>query len=96
MGERARRTESSAANVSKLVTDMAGDGLVTRAPSALDGRVLLVSVTPAGATAVREAWNAYLDRVSVVFEPLPDVTRASIREALDTLFDALPDDERPR
>lgn len=91
MHELARRTETSAANVSKLVAEMEADGLVTRERDAADARVLLAAATPLGATALREAWDAYLDRVATVFAEMPEATRGEVGAALDALIAALPE-----
>lgn len=91
MRELARRTETSAANVSKLVAEMEADGLVTRERDPTDARVLRAAATPHGATALREAWDAYLDRVATVFADMPAATRAQVAEALDALLGALPE-----
>lgn len=43
--------------VSNLLRSLTGTGLVARAPSTTDGRVQLVSITPA-ATAILDAWRS--------------------------------------
>lgn len=91
MRELARRTETSAANVSKLVTEMEADGLVMRERDPADARVLHATATPLGATALREAWDSYVERVATVFTDMPEATRAQVAMALEALLAALPE-----
>jgi DNA-binding MarR family transcriptional regulator len=91
MRELARRTETSAANVSKLVAEMEADGLVTRERDPSDVRVLRAAATPLGAGALRDAWDAYLDRVATVFADMPEETRAEVGAPLDALLATLPE-----
>ena len=64
MGELSRRMMVTNGNVTGIAERLAGEGLVTRAPSATDRRTQMVSLTPAGRSnfrtmaRVHEGWIA--------------------------------------
>jgi DNA-binding MarR family transcriptional regulator len=72
------------------VRRMADRGLVRRTPSATDGRVTDVEVTEQGMKAIKDAAPAHVALVRrLFFDGLPKGLEASLRDALDGIYDAV-------
>jgi DNA-binding MarR family transcriptional regulator len=71
--------------MTQLVTRLERDGLVTRAPSADDGRVVLVEVTPAGSDLVARRRAQRAAALAELMRRLEPAERAAVRAALPAL-----------
>lgn len=82
MGELSRRMMVTNGNVTGIAERLAGDGLVTRAPSTTDRRTQMVRLTPAGRRSFRtmarihEGWIA---------DMLGDLDRSELAALMDAL-----------
>jgi DNA-binding MarR family transcriptional regulator len=64
--ELARREQITPQAMGATIASLDQRGLVTRRPDAVDGRRMILSLTPAGRTAVGSGRSAVVDRVAVV------------------------------
>jgi len=71
--------------MTQLVSRLERDALVGRAGHPDDGRVVVVSITPAGRRAVRRRRAARAERLSALLAALPAADRAAIAAALPAL-----------
>ena len=71
--------------MTQLVSRLERDGLAGRAGHPDDGRVVVVSITPAGRRAVRRRRAARAERLSALLAALPAADRAAIAAALPAL-----------
>ena len=90
LGELARRTDMDPAATGRQIRQLEHEGLVTRGPSAADGRVTVVRVTPRG-RAVRGRVSAVRDQH---MEDVLDTWSATDRATLARLLERLVDDLR--
>jgi DNA-binding MarR family transcriptional regulator len=90
LGELARRTEMDPAATGRQIRSLEDEGFVHRGPSADDGRVTVVRVTPAGREARRrisEVVGSHMEEVIASWSP-------DDRDALARLLTRLVDDLR--
>lgn len=71
--------------VSRMVTKLEREGLLTRTPDENDARSVRVSATPLGVDAHRELRKVRTSTVARSMELLPDITRATLLDALPAL-----------
>ncbi len=89
LGELARRTEMDPAATGRQIRQLEDEGFVQRGPSAEDGRVTVVRVTPAGRDARRrigEVVGSHMEDVLATWSP---GHRAALAELLTRLVDDL-------
>jgi DNA-binding MarR family transcriptional regulator len=89
LGELARRTEMDPAAAGRQIRQLEEDGFVHRGPSADDGRVTVVRVTPAGREARRrisEVIGSHMESVIAAWSP---DDRAALAALLTRLVDDL-------
>lgn len=72
-------------SITKLVTKLEGDGLVTRTQDPDDGRVVNVSATQAGRTLIEETRRRKTTWLAARIKELPPEEQACIAEVLDVL-----------
>lgn len=83
------RVVLSRTRVSRLVDEMAGDGLVERRPDPDDGRATHAHLTDAGHAALRRAAPTYLSSIQTHFSRhLTDRQLVTLRTGLEQLLDA--------
>ncbi|HUG41663.1 MAG TPA: helix-turn-helix domain-containing protein [Longimicrobiales bacterium] len=87
--ELAESEQVTAATMSRLVSGLAGSGLVSRDGDARDRRRVRVVATAAGRAALEAARGRRVDRVVALLSGLGPVERRSVREAVAILEDAL-------
>lgn len=89
MKDLAARTVLTRSRVSKLVDEMAAEGLVERRRDAADGRSSIVALTPAGRRALRKGAPIYLDGIAEHFTAhLRDDEKRVVTEALERVVEA--------
>lgn len=81
LGELARLLALHKANATRIVDRLERKGLVARARSSLDGRVVVATITPAGKQAARRPTTAALDLLSRL-EALPPRDLLAVDRAL--------------
>lgn len=86
-----RALDLDAGYLSRILSQFAAAGLVTREPSATDGRRLLVRLTPAGQEAFTELDTAQSTAVEGLLAPLDQMQRAELAAAMGRLRRALGD-----
>jgi DNA-binding MarR family transcriptional regulator len=89
LGELARRTEMDPAATGRQIRQLEEDGFVRRGPSADDGRVTVVRVTPRGSDARRriaEVIGSHMEGVVTAWSP---ADRAELARLLTRLVDDL-------
>ncbi len=84
--EIARLSGVSTAAVSGVVKTLERDGLATRRRDQADGRLVTVSVTPAGVTKLREAYGRQNQREQEVFAALSKRELRAFTETMRTLL----------
>lgn len=83
------RVVLSRTRVSRLVTELEGEGLVVRRPDPDDGRATLATITPRGIEAFRRAAPVYLAGIDEYFNRhLTVVQQRAIVSALQRVLDA--------
>lgn len=85
MGDLARVTNTTQANTTGMVARLEKRGLVVRAQSAGDRRLVEVSLTDEGKAAVAESRAALADRVGLVTRDMTDGDRAELTCLLQKL-----------
>ena len=75
----------SAPSTTRLVAELEGKGLVTRATDPADGRAILISITETGITTIAAARAARAEMVAELFEGLEPHEVAAITAALPAL-----------
>ncbi len=75
----------SAPSTTRLVAELEGKGLVTRATDPADGRAILISITPTGVETIAAARAARAAMVAELFESLEPHEVAAITAALPAL-----------
>ena len=75
----------SAPSTTRLVAELEGKGLVTRATDPADGRAILISITPTGVETIAAARAARAAMVAELFESLEPREIAAITAALPAL-----------
>lgn len=89
MQDLSERVTLSRSRVSRLVDDLAREGLVERRPDPDDGRATLACLTPSGRGALRRAAPVYLRGIERYFTSyLDDGERATVAAALQRVIDA--------
>jgi DNA-binding MarR family transcriptional regulator len=74
MTDLAKATALSPSRMTRLVDDLKARGLVTKRPSAKDGRGNVATLTPAGLAKLRAAWRVHLAGVrALVFDHVDPV-----------------------
>jgi DNA-binding MarR family transcriptional regulator len=63
MSELGQRAVLSRTRVSRVIDELAGDGLAERQPDQADGRSSFAVLTPAGRNALRRAWPVYREAI---------------------------------
>jgi DNA-binding MarR family transcriptional regulator len=83
------RVVLSRTRVSRLVTELEGEGLVERRPDPADGRATLATITRAGRAALRRAAPVYLAGIDEHFNRhLTMAQRRTIARVLQRVLDA--------
>ena len=75
----------SAPSTTRLIAELEGKGLVTRATDPADGRAILISITPTGVETIAAARAARAAMVAELFESLEPKEIAAITAALPAL-----------
>jgi DNA-binding MarR family transcriptional regulator len=75
--------------VSSIVARLVGNGLVRREPSRLDGRRVVLTITPAGRRRLRIGATTPIARLIGALEKLPDHEARRLASSLDALLAAL-------
>jgi DNA-binding MarR family transcriptional regulator len=89
MQELGARVVLSRTRVSRLVTELEGEGLVVRRPDPADGRATLATITPAGKVAFRRAAPVYLAGIDEHFNRHLSVAQLrTIARSLQPVIDA--------
>lgn len=94
LGERLRLEKST---VSRLVTQLQGQGWVERARDPTDGRAMQLHLTTSGRRIADQVAAARADHYAALLERIPPEEREGVLHALDVLVQALPggdEDER--
>jgi DNA-binding MarR family transcriptional regulator len=89
LGELARRTEMDPAATGRQIRALEDEGFVQRAPSAEDGRVTVVRVTPAGREARRRIGEVVGSHMEGVLATWSDSDRSDLARLLTRLVDDL-------
>jgi DNA-binding MarR family transcriptional regulator len=89
LGELARRTEMDPAATGRQIRSLEDDGFVRRDPSADDGRVTVVRVTPAGREARRRIGEVVGSHMEGVLATWSGQDRADLARLLTRLVDDL-------
>ncbi|MCU1462000.1 MAG: MarR family transcriptional regulator [Acidimicrobiales bacterium] len=89
LGDLSRRTEMDPAATSRQIRQLEHDGLVVRRPSAADGRVTVVRVTPRGAAVRRRLAEVAQAHMDGVLEQWSKADRAALARLLARLVDDL-------
>jgi Transcriptional regulators len=91
LGELARLSRVSQPGMTRLTSHMVDAGLLSRSPDPADSRASVLSITDAGARALKE-WHDLLGAtIAPRFHDLDDADRAAIRRAADILINATHD-----
>jgi DNA-binding MarR family transcriptional regulator len=85
LAELAQLESVSAPSTTRLVAELEGKGLVTRATDPHDGRAILISITPLGIETIAAARAARAAMVAELFESLEPHEVAAITAALPAL-----------
>jgi DNA-binding MarR family transcriptional regulator len=85
LAELAQIETVSAPSTTRLVAELEGKGLVTRATDPDDGRAILISITDLGIDAVASARAARADMVAELFDSLEPEEVAAISAAIPAL-----------
>jgi len=89
LAELAQLESVSPPSTTRLVADLESKGLVSRESDPEDGRAVLISITPAGETAVAEARAARAEMIAELFEGLEPSEIAAIAAAVPALEKAM-------
>jgi DNA-binding MarR family transcriptional regulator len=89
LGELARRTEMDPAATGRQIRQLEDEGFVQRGPSAEDGRVTVVRVTPAGREARRRIGEVVGSHMEGVLATWSAPDRADLARLLTRLVDDL-------
>lgn len=89
LGELARRTEMDPAATGRQIRALEDEGFVRRDPSAEDGRVTVVRVTPAGREARRRIGEVVGSHMEGVLATWSDADRSDLARLLTRLVDDL-------
>ena len=89
LGELARRTEMDPAATGRQIRALEDEGFVQRDPSAEDGRVTVVRVTPAGREARRRIGEVVGSHMEGVLATWSDSDRSDLARLLTRLVDDL-------
>lgn len=89
LNQLAERTRTHQSTVSVVVTRLVKHGLVTRKPSALDGRRVELALTRSGRALLARAPLAAQDRLIEGIERLPRARRRVLASSLRSLIDAM-------
>ena len=81
------RLQKSSGGMTKILKRLDEQALVERAPDPADGRGSLVSLTPKGLDVQERVFNAFLLATRDALEPLSEIERKDIDEALRKLLD---------
>jgi DNA-binding MarR family transcriptional regulator len=85
LAELAQLESVSAPSTTRLVAELEGKGLVTRATDPDDGRAILISITPLGIETIAAARAARAAMIAELFESLEPHEVAAITAALPAL-----------
>lgn len=85
IGELARQMNLKAATVAKTVDSLEARGLLARAKSPADGRLVLVTITEEGRTLQNAAVGQFRQHVSNIFSAMPAIHRVALIEGLESL-----------
>ncbi len=85
LAELAQLETVSAPSTTRLVAELEGKGLVTRATDPADGRAILISITPTGIETIAAARAARAAMIAQLFESLEPHEVAAITAALPAL-----------
>ena len=88
IGELARRMNLKPATVAKTVDSLEARGMLARAKSADDGRLVLVTITRRGRNLQNAAAGQFRAHVSLLFEAMPAKDRAALVTGLESLVRA--------
>ncbi len=85
LGQLAERIACVKSNVTQLVDRLEAEGLVRRETDALDRRIVLAVITPAGRSRCEEATRAKARAEQELATTVPDALRSQLTELLATL-----------
>ena len=85
LAELAQLETVSAPSTTRLVAELEGKGLVTRATDPADGRAILISITPTGIETIAAARAARAAMIAQLFESLEPQEVAAVTAALPAL-----------
>lgn len=89
LAEVAHIEQVSAPSTTRLIAELEAQGLVSRRPDPLDGRAILITVTPLGVETVMRARTARGSMVQQLFEHLDPAEVDAITAALPALEKAI-------
>lgn len=75
--------------ITSLVTAMASEGLITRAPNPADGRSTVISMTESGSEHLGTYWPQFQSAVSAAFGDLPEEQQEQLLAITPVLTQAL-------
>lgn len=93
LGQVAEHERVAPPSITKVVTKLEAEGLVTRSPDPTDGRVTHVSATAAGRALIEEYRRRRTTWLAARLQALPPADQARLADAL-TALDALWQEER--
>ena len=85
-GELAVRTYVTSGTMTSRLDGLTSRGLVVRSPDTVDGRLVVVALTPAGREIVDHAFGALLETERELLAPLPPDTITPLAAALRALL----------
>ncbi|WP_136442196.1 MarR family winged helix-turn-helix transcriptional regulator [Pacificoceanicola onchidii] len=77
-----KRVARDKSQMTRMIRSLETKGLVTREPSAEDGRVSLVALTPKGEQIVGELMQTVAEVINDILEPISETERATLRDLL--------------
>lgn len=95
VGELADREQVSAPTMSRMLSAMEEQELVTRRSSLEDGRVVLAEATDRGRRILEQARERRVRELARVLEGISETERATIRRALDAMEHRVGPGRRP-
>jgi MarR family transcriptional regulator, lower aerobic nicotinate degradation pathway regulator len=88
LSDLAARTRTTQSSISEVVARLVRNGLVTRAPSSIDRRRAVLSLTAAGETILANAPETIQERLLRGFESLDEATRRTLAHTFESWLTA--------